>query len=124
MEGIIPVERFLIFVPNCGHTGIEMANTLITFLDHHKIELNDCRGRSYDNAANISDKYQGMQALFKNKNELVEFIPCCGHSLNIVVKTAANSCVAAIRFFDFIQNHYVFFTATPTRYALLTKKIA
>jgi len=86
--------------------------------------LNDCRGQSYDNAANMSGKYQGMQALIKNKNEFAEFVPCCGHSLNLVGKTAANSCVAAIRFFDFIQNLYVFFTATPTRYALLTKKLA
>ncbi|KAL4084913.1 hypothetical protein QTP88_027781 [Uroleucon formosanum] len=77
-SGINPVERFLTFVPNCNHTGIKMANTFITFLDHHKIELNDCR----------------------------EFIPCCGHSLNLVGKTVANSCVAAIRFFDFIQNLY------------------
>ncbi|XP_060861872.1 uncharacterized protein LOC132938900 [Metopolophium dirhodum] len=106
IEGINPVERFLTFVPNCGHTGIEMANTLITFLDHHKIELNDCRGQSYDNAANMSGKYQGMQALIKNKNQLAEFIPCWGHSLNLVGKTAANSCVAAIRFFDFIQTLY------------------
>jgi hypothetical protein len=31
----------------------------------------------------MSDKYQAMQALIKNKNE---FIPCCGHSLNFVEK--------------------------------------
>jgi len=31
MEEITPVERFLTFVPNCGHTGIEMANTLLHF---------------------------------------------------------------------------------------------
>ncbi|KAL4103916.1 hypothetical protein QTP88_019233 [Uroleucon formosanum] len=37
---------------------------------------------------------------------------------------AANSCVAAIRFFDFIQNLYVFFTTTSIRYSLLTKKLA
>ncbi|KAL4135585.1 hypothetical protein QTP88_007185 [Uroleucon formosanum] len=42
----------------------------------------------------------------------------------VVGKTAANSCIAAIRFFDFIQNLYVFFTATPILYSLLTKKIA
>jgi len=124
MEKMNPVERFLTFVPNCGHTGIEMANTLITFLDHHEIELIDCRGQSYDNAANMSGKYQGMQALIKNKNEFAEFVPCCGHSLNLVGKTAANSCIAAISFFDFIQNLYVFFTATPIRYSLLTKKLA
>lgn len=38
-----------------------------------------------------------------------------------VGKTASNSCVTAIRFF--IQNLYVFFTATPTRCVLLTNKL-
>ncbi|KAE9541313.1 hypothetical protein AGLY_004558 [Aphis glycines] len=88
METMNPVERFLTFVPNCGHTGVEMANTLIKFLNSNEIELIDCRDQSYDNAANMRSKYQ-------------EFVPCCGHSLNLVGKTAANSCVAAIRFFQF-----------------------
>lgn len=123
MEEIITVERFLTFVPSCGHTGIEIANTLIEFLDHHKIELNDCRGHLYNNAANMSGKYYGMQALVKNKSDFAEFVPCCSHPLNLVGKIRANLCVAAIRFFEFIQNLYMFFTATPTRYAFLTKKI-
>jgi len=66
--------------------------------------LIDCRGQSYDNTANMSGKYQGMQALIKSKNEFAEFVPCCGHSLNLVGNIAANSCVAAIGFFDFTQN--------------------
>lgn len=113
IEGINPVERFLTFIPNCGHTGIEMSNTLITFLDHHTIQLNGCRGQSYDNAANMSGKYQGMQALIKKKNELAEFIPYCGHSLNVVGKTTANSCVAAIRFFDLYKTFTCFLLRLP-----------
>ncbi|CAH0560716.1 unnamed protein product [Brassicogethes aeneus] len=37
-------------------------------------------------------------------------LPCCGHSLNLVGKAAANACTSAVQFFDFVQNLYTFFT--------------
>jgi len=94
MERIITVKRFLTFVLNFGHTGIEISNSLVKFLDHNNIELNGCHSQSYDSAINSSDKYRGMQALIKNKNDFADFDLCCGHSLNLVGKTAANSCLA------------------------------
>ncbi|KAL4143532.1 hypothetical protein QTP88_005851 [Uroleucon formosanum] len=110
-----PVERFLTFVPNCGHTGIEMANTLITFLDYHEIELIDCHGQSYDNAANMSGKYQDMQALIENKNEFAEFVPCSerfdltSHLLQdpkIILQTAVNALNYLLSFVREIRNKY------------------
>ena len=67
MAGCAPKERFLIFISNCGHTGAAMANTLIKFLNTHEIDIGDCCGQSYDNAANMSGKYKGMQALIVEK---------------------------------------------------------
>ncbi|KAE9521909.1 hypothetical protein AGLY_017716 [Aphis glycines] len=124
MENLIPVERFLTFLPNSGHTGKAITETLIHFLNENKIDIKDCRGQSYDNAANMSGKYNGMQAFIKRVNGYAIFVPCCGHSLNLVGKTAANSCPTAIKFFDFVQNIYVFFTSSPSRYQILTKKLS
>ncbi|XP_050063061.1 zinc finger MYM-type protein 1-like [Aphis gossypii] len=124
MENLIPVERFLTFLPNSGHTGKAIAETLIHFLNEYNIDIKDCRGQSYDNAANMSGKYNGMQAFIKRVNGYAIFVPCCGHSLNLVGKTAANSCPTAIKFFDFVQNIYVFFTSSPSRYQILTKKLS
>ena len=123
MEGPLPKERFLTFMDNQGHTGVAMANALLEFLESHNIDIKDCRGQSYDNAANMSGKYRGMQALIKEKNPLSEFVPCCGHSLNLVGKTAANTCSAALHYFDFVQQLYVFFTARTSRYATLKDKL-
>ena len=123
MEGPLPRERFLTFMDNQGHTGVAMANALLEFLESHNIHIKDCRGQSYDNAANMSGKYRGMQALIKEKNPLSEFVPCCGHSLNLVGKTAANTCSAALHYFDFVQQLYVFFTASTSRYATLKDKL-
>jgi len=112
MEGSTPKERFLTFLPNCGHTGEATANALLKFLGEHQIDIMDCRGKSYDNAANMSGKYRGMQALILEKNHLSAFVPCCGHSFNLVGKAAANSCPSAVQFFDFMQDLYTFFTAS------------
>jgi hypothetical protein len=68
MEGSTPKERFLTFLPNCGHTGEATANALLKFLGDHQIDIMDCRRQSYDNAANMSGKYRGMQTLILEKN--------------------------------------------------------
>jgi hypothetical protein len=82
-EGSAPKERFLTFVPNCGHSGAAIPKPLLEFLDSYKIDISNCRGQSYDNAPNMSGKYNKMQALILKKNNLSVFIPCCGHSLNL-----------------------------------------
>ncbi|KAL4105050.1 hypothetical protein QTP88_020340 [Uroleucon formosanum] len=124
MEGSTPKERFLTFLPNCGHTGEATANALLKFLGDHQIDIMDCRDQSYDNAANMSGKYRGMQALILEKNHLSAFVPCCGHSLNLVGKAAANSCPSAVQFFDFMQDLYTFFTASTERYQILIEKLS
>ena len=47
------------------------------------------------------------------------FIPCFGHSLNLVGKEAASSGSEAVSFFDLIQALYVFFTASTSRHKKL-----
>lgn len=49
-----PVERFLTFVPLLNHTGKEIADVVLDFLQTNKIPISDCRGQSYDNASNMS----------------------------------------------------------------------
>ena len=52
------------------------------------INIKNCRGQNYDNASNMSGKYNGMQAHIKNHNPLAMWIPCAAHSLNLVGKYA------------------------------------
>ena len=110
MEGCAPKERFLTFISNCVHTGAEIANTLIKFLNTHEIDIGDCRGQSYDNAANMSGKYKEMQALILEKNHLSVFVPCCGNSLNLVGKAAANSCAGALFTFSISYKTCTYFS--------------
>lgn len=56
--------------------------------------------KSYDNAPNMSGKYQGIQARILELNPYAIFVPCCAHSLNLVGKTAVSACPAADDFFS------------------------
>ncbi|XP_043483534.1 uncharacterized protein LOC122511996 [Leptopilina heterotoma] len=124
VENLNPVERFLTFIPNCGHTGKDMAQALLEFLSKQSLNIMDCRSQSFDNAANMSGKYKGMQALIKVENPLAEHLPCFAHSLNLVGKSAANTCLAAVLFFSFVQELFVFFTNSTARHKILIEKLS
>lgn len=111
-----PVERFLQFIPMLSHTGRDIATTVLDFLKEKNIPVIDCRGQSYDNASNMSGKYQGTQQIIKNECSEAEYIPCMAHSLNLVGKCAAESCPAAVSLFALIQKLYSFLVASTYRW--------
>lgn len=96
-----------------------MFDILEGSLQDNKIEIMDCRSQSYDNASNMSGVYSGVQARFRERNELAEWVPCSAHSLNLVGSSAAESCTAVVDFFQFMQSVYVFLSASPQRWSKL-----
>ena len=107
-----PLERFLAFLPMEGHTAQQIFDTLVQYTSEKGINLADCRGQSYDNASNMTWKYNGVQEFVKEKfGDVAEYVPCFAHSLNLVGVCAAQSCPEIVRFFDFFENIYVFFAA-------------
>lgn len=84
-----PVERFLTFIAIENHSGQNLANTVLNYIVNEcKIDFSKCRGQSYDNAANMSGKYKGMQQYILEHNKYATYIPCAGHSLNLVGRAA------------------------------------
>ena len=61
------------------HTGKELAESLLEFLKAHDIAIADCCGQSYDNASNMSGKYNGMQAIIPQQCNLAKYVPCAAH---------------------------------------------
>ena len=96
---------------------------LLTFLDQHGIDIKECRGQSYDNASNMSGKYNGMQAIILEKYKFAVFIPCAAHSLNLVGKCVAECCPGAVSFFDFMTQLYTFFSASTYRWRVLKEAL-
>lgn len=118
-----PIERFLAFIPIYSHGAKNLSETIIEFLSSNSISLANCRGQSYDNAANMSGIYTGVQARICEVNELACFVPCAGHSLNLVGVKAAECCQNSILFFDFVQRLYSFFAASTHRWHVLTTSL-
>lgn len=116
-----PTEVFLTFVPNTGHKSEELYTAITNTLASLEINLDDCRGQSYDNAANMSGAYTGLQARIKNANKFAEFIPCSAHSVNLVGTSAASCCNESTNYFTFLQQIYNFFSASTMRWEKLKK---
>lgn len=51
----------------------------------------------------------GLQARIKELNLLAEYIPCSGHSLNLVGTNAVENCLSASNIFDLLQKLYNLF---------------
>ena len=72
-----PLERFLAFINISSHTGEALANYLLDFMDEHDLDISLCRGQSYDNGINMSERYNGLQAKIKE---------CLNHYLSANVR--------------------------------------
>ena len=119
-----PVERFVTFLDIQGHSGQEVAESLLTFLANHGIDVADCRDQSYDNASNVSGKYNGMQAIIRQHCELADYVPCAADSLNLVGQSAAGYCQLAVGGFDFLQRLYSFFATLTHRWKILNDQLS
>lgn len=110
-------ERFIGFEPIHSHTGSSLADCVIKMVSDLGLDLSNCRGQAYDNASNMSGKYNGLQAQLKKNNPLIHYIPCAAHSLNLVgVNCVENCCREASQFFDLIQALYAFCSASTHRW--------
>jgi hypothetical protein len=56
-------------------------------------------------------KYNGVQALIKERCSFADYAPCMAHSLNLVGTGATACCSAAIEFFDVLQGLYTWLVA-------------
>lgn len=96
-----------------------MEAALLNVLENMSLDLQNFRRQSYDNASNMSGKYSGLQARIQEKNKLAKFVPCAAHSLNLVGTCAAECCNEATNFFLFVEELYVFFSATTYRWQIM-----
>ncbi|XP_057660721.1 uncharacterized protein LOC130896558 [Diorhabda carinulata] len=101
-------ERFFCFIPIHSHTGISLKHELLSLFRKHDLLINDCRAQSYDNARNMSRKYQGLQAHIKELNALAFYVPCIGHSLNLVGECSVEECIQAIIFLAYFKDFILF----------------
>uniref|UniRef100_A0A3B3TM85 DUF4371 domain-containing protein n=1 Tax=Poecilia latipinna TaxID=48699 RepID=A0A3B3TM85_9TELE len=113
-------ERFLKFLPIESHTGEALCASVLKVLEEMGIDIANCRGQCYDDAANMSGVYKGLQARMKELNPLVEWVPCAAHTLNLVGVNSVNCCFETADFFQFVQNLFNFCSKSTARWKVVT----
>ena len=106
------VERFLKFVDCKNNTGSKMITET---LKSHAIPLADCRAQGYDNAANMSGKYNGAQAIIYKQYPTAIFSPFGCHTLDSCDNDAAERIPEAIIYFGTIQIIYTPYSVAAPR---------
>ncbi|CAK1586251.1 unnamed protein product [Parnassius mnemosyne] len=71
----------------------------------------------------MSGQYSGLQARLKEINQYAEYIPCSGHSLNLVGVRAAECNLQITSFFSLLQKLYAFFSLSTYRWQKLVKSL-
>ncbi|XP_075215273.1 protein FAM200B-like [Lycorma delicatula] len=118
-EDRLPTERFLTFLELKDHSGESIADLVFNYITTElEINFRKCRGHSYDNAANMAGRYNGMKQKIIEKNKFAKFVPCAGHSLNLV-DHSVDYCLDAVNFFGVVNEVYIFFSSSTKRWAVL-----
>lgn len=113
------MERFFTYIDNTSKTGAAIATLILDFLNDKKIPFEDCRGQGFDNAANMTGIYNGVQSHLLNENPLCQLCPCGCHTLNLCGVEGAKCCKEAVTLFGVVQATYTFFSSSPARWKIL-----
>ena len=97
------MQRFLKFVDCSDKTGSKIAQIITETLKSHAIPHADSRPQGSDNAASISGKYNGAQAIINEQYPTAIFFPCGCHTLNLCVNDADECILKAITYCGTIQ---------------------
>lgn len=108
---------------NTSKTGENLANNLKSQIESLGLDLNNCRGQCYDNAANMVGKNKGVKSHILKEYPRAFFLPCSAHSLNLLLSDMAVVVPSAMTFFGTIQRIYTLFSASVERWAILLKHL-
>ncbi|GBM00610.1 hypothetical protein AVEN_77406-1 [Araneus ventricosus] len=96
---------------------------ILNQLRNDAMDLDDCRSQCYDNVEVMAGYKTGVQKRITEKNNLVIFINCDNHSLNLVGIHSAKQDPVKVTFFGTIEALYVFFSRSTSRWEKLVSTI-
>ena len=85
-EDIDPREEFVGLYETNSTTGESIAKVATDVMLRLNLPISQLRGQTYDGAANMSGKVQGVQALLRREQPLAPYIHCGPHCINLVAQ--------------------------------------
>ena len=122
-NGCFIEESFIDFIATNSKTGAGLATEIFEKLKNDGLDVNDVRGQSYNNVANMAGIYNGVQAHITQTNRFAKYVPCTAHSLNLVGVHAAAVNSTMQTFLANVQKIYNFFVSSTSRWEILKKHV-
>ena len=116
-------ETFVDFIKIEKIDATSLENAILEKLEKDGLEFKNCRAQSYDYKAVMSGHLTSVQARLLNKNAKAIFINCNNHSLNLAGVHAAKVDPSIMTFFGTIEQIYVFFSSSTSRWAKMEAKL-
>ncbi|XP_045215568.2 zinc finger MYM-type protein 1-like [Mercenaria mercenaria] len=87
-------EEFIGFVTCPSIKGTALAQAILQHVQDCGLDILKLRGQCYDGAGNMAGKYNGVQALIRERVPLASYVHCKSHCLNLaLVHTSKLQCV-------------------------------
>ncbi len=119
-----PTERLISLGEAKDKRGEGGATEIIDTLNNLQVNTDDMCFQSYDYAAAMSGKFNGVQRKLQDKlDRNVPYIPCLAHRTNTAVEHSCNASPFMKDLFDVLEDIFVFFTASIKRSASLNECI-
>ncbi|XP_031334591.1 zinc finger MYM-type protein 1-like [Photinus pyralis] len=113
------VESFIDFIETHGKTAEQISSMILKKLETDGLDIQNCRGQAYDNAATMAGIRNGVQSKIREINPKATFIPCSNHSLNLAGVHAASVSASSVTFFGTLERIFVYFSSSTQRWDAL-----
>ena len=120
---VVVKESFVDFYPLDGKTAAVLTEQILEKIKNDGLNLEDCRGQGYDNAATMAGIHTGVGKRISDIHPKAVFVPCTNHSLNLAGVHCAEKVVNAVTFFGTIEKLYVFCSGSTHRWHILMSRV-
>ncbi|KAF0747851.1 zinc finger MYM-type protein 1-like, partial [Aphis craccivora] len=101
-------ERFMGFKPAKQLNASSLLNYIKEILQKCSVDLQKCVAQTYDGAAVMSGRLNGVQKLFRDEVPQAIYVHCYNHKLNLVITDICKNISDVKLFFDLVEEIYVF----------------
>jgi hypothetical protein len=102
VNGVV-IERYLGMVHVQATDASSLYEAVLSFMADFGLSVQKIRGQSYDGAANMSGRLNGLQALILKENSCAYYIHCFNHQLQLALVDAASENSSCWQFYSYLQ---------------------
>ena len=111
-------EEFVAFIKLSRVRASDIADSILTTLVNLGLSMSDLRGQGYDGASTMRGAKAGVQAQIRERQPMVLYTHCAGHSLNLAILSSCSiPCISNC--IDQIKSLTLFVKHSPKREGLL-----